>query len=86
MKMLVKVLTLRFEQGDFSRGDIVEVSPERFALFDQKDVQEIPEDKVEEVKEAVAVAKKKKSKVEPPPEEITTFEDAANEDTSSTAS
>mgnify|MGYP001331172395 CR=1 FL=1 len=44
MKYLVKIGSLRFEQGTFSRGDVIEVSVERAALFDQNDIQLIPEE------------------------------------------
>jgi hypothetical protein len=72
MKMIVKIGSLSFEDGTFSRGDIVEVTPERFAQFSPTTVEAIPEgivqvavvpaDKVEEVTEAVAVKRAVKVK------------------------
>ena len=43
MKYKVKVGTLGFEQGIFSKGDIIEVTAERAALFDKLDVEVVPE-------------------------------------------
>lgn len=43
MKYKVKVGTLGFEQGIFQKGDIIEVTEERAALFDKLDVEAVPE-------------------------------------------
>lgn len=44
MKYLVKVGSLSFEQGSFSRGDVIELTVERAAKLDPNDIQLIPED------------------------------------------
>jgi hypothetical protein len=43
VKYLVKTGSLHFEQGTFSRGDVIDVTVERAALLDQNDIQLIPE-------------------------------------------
>ncbi len=62
MKMIIRVGTLRFEDGTFQKDDIVEVTPERFAMFEPNDVQAIPEEAVERVIEAVALKRAKQAK------------------------
>jgi hypothetical protein len=60
MKYLVKVGSLKFEDGDFSKGDTIDVSAERAALFDQNDIEAINEAPVIEapiITEAIVEAK-----------------------------
>jgi hypothetical protein len=65
MRIIVKAGHLHFEQGTFSRGDIVEVSLEQFALFEKNDVEAIPDEPAEEVKREPVV---ENAETESPPE------------------
>lgn len=41
MQFKVKIGTLMFEQGVFSKGDIIEVTQERAKLFDPRDIEPV---------------------------------------------
>jgi hypothetical protein len=43
MKLKVLVGSLKFEDGTFQKGDIIEVTSERAALFDKHDIEIISE-------------------------------------------
>jgi len=44
MKMKILVGTLKFEAGTFEKGEVVEVPLERFKLFDQTQVEAVPDE------------------------------------------
>lgn len=51
MKMKILVGTLKFEAGTFEKGEVVEVPLERFKLFDQTQVEVVPDEPVVAVPE-----------------------------------
>ena len=67
MKYLVKVNSLKFEDGTFSRGDVIEVSEERASHFDINDIQLIPES-------IIAIIEAPKTDVEQPTVEASVIE------------
>lgn len=86
MKYKVKVGTLGFEDGIFQRGDLIEVTVERAALFDKLDIEPVADaaKPVEPVKPDVAAVEPVKE--EPKPVESTAqAKPAADWGTSKTA-
>lgn len=88
VKYKVKVGTLGFEDGIFQRGDIIEVTVERAALFDKLDIEPVKEldaaKPVEPVKPDVAAVEPVKE-VPKPVESTAQAKPAADWGTSKTA-